>query len=52
MWKEKLWKKIQQNPPTHNLWINQSYSHFGCLQKSVAALSKNPLFHINFLYND
>ena len=32
------------------LWKSKSFSQFGCLQKSVAALSKNPLFHIKFSY--
>ena len=50
MWKDKLWKNKRSLFIPHTLLKNDYLSTLGCGEKTVAALEKNTLFHINFLY--
>ena len=50
MWKDKLWKIIRAFFLPHSLLKSILFPTMGCGEKIVAAVDKNPLFHINFLY--
>lgn len=50
MWKEFLWKIRGENFLHNPLWTTVEKLTSPCGKISVAALSKNPLFHISFPY--